>query len=125
MNKMREVVFQDLFKKERKRRTLSIHEEFRRGKYFCTAENKTIFRLKDIRLFASAGEAGSWIEEKLRNEDSSRYMSVLRIYNKNTGVNFWQSKLIGSLYVMHDNAVFTVLSMQILKISVNNKAKKV
>jgi hypothetical protein len=125
MNKLREVTFHDLFRKDRKKRTLSIYEEFKKGGYLCLAERKAIFRLKEVRLFANINDAGSYIEQKLSLEDSLRQLSVLRIYNEKTDVNFWRSKLVSSVYVMYDNVVFTVLSMQILKVSIQKEVNKV
>ena len=120
---MREVVFQELVKKKGKKRSLCIQESFSRGKYLYISERKAFFRLKEIHPYNAEAMADLYKYCNPIEEDRSRNLSLLRVYNKKTGENFWQSKITGTLYVVHKDAVLTVSFMQVFKMGIQRKTR--
>lgn len=115
---MREIVFQELIKRKGTKRFLCIQERFSRGRYLYTSERKAFFKLKEIHPYNAKAMAGLHKYCKSTEEDASRNLSLLRVCNKKTGENFWQSKITGTLYLVHDDAILTVSFMQVFKIGV-------
>jgi len=118
---MREVLFRDTVEKERRKRFILVHEEFRQNRVDYKTDTKVIFRLKDVHAFNDELSAQQWINNRCLSQDSSRKLSILRIHDRKLGKELWQSKMIGTLYVVQGSVVLTVLFMQVYRLTAKSR----
>ncbi|NQT95914.1 MAG: hypothetical protein HQ572_05630 [Candidatus Omnitrophica bacterium] len=118
---MREIVFEDLTRKQRNKRALAMHETLDRDGYLYTADRKTIFKLKGIRSFDDSADANKWICKQLSDQNASRRLSLLKVCNEEKDENLWQSKLIDTLYILRGNFVFSIAFFQMIRVRVHKR----
>jgi hypothetical protein len=113
---MKEIVFQDLTKRQQNKRSLSIYETFLTDGYKYTAERKTIFRLKEAYGISDQRTAKKLL--RMNDVAENKNFSVLRSYDKRTSRRFWQSKLSGNLYVYADSILLVFAFIQVVRLEV-------
>jgi hypothetical protein len=107
---MREVVFKAITSQDHKTRQLCFREFSEDYGVSAKVEKRWSYTLKRVTPLSQIPDLKKWISHRIGSENSSglKHLSVFRYHNSKTEEDKFEYQLIGDLFVVNQENVFTV-----------------
>lgn len=114
---MREVIYKNLTSLNSRKKDICLHEIFEKDGLTAHTERRSFYFIKEIRRFNEAAELKRWLAEKDVSADmGKRHFYIRKHHTDAPSVDKMICKVLGNIYAVVGNAVYTVVFLQSFKV---------
>lgn len=121
---MRDILFKNSTSLDCQRRDILLSEHFMRKGVTVDTQKHFIYSIRDHAILADPQALEVWIKKYVSKGPHLKSLSVLKNYNSKLGIESFEVKIAGNLYVLREQDIFNVDFTQIFKIDRKGESLK-
>ncbi len=121
---MRDILYKNLTSIDHHRRDVFLSEAFEQDGVTTRTEKHFIYNIRDHALLNKPENLGLWVKKHVEHVPRLKDLSVLKSYDSKSGEERFEVRIIGELYILREQDIFSIDFLQIFKINRKGEALK-